>query len=388
MTHEIAVRNADPRVTRPNAERLARLIGLLSRYWVDPDMAADDMEDRRLAISKAYLVNHLGLVMFIESRVKEGLRPLQIHHLPKQDHRLVERAVALLTEHEVNKGVAAALQALTNQHPFPNGAVPEKPGWTRDDARVMGIKRKSRMGDGRSMKEVALEMISDHWVSVREWEKLTSSTRLPAIIEDLEKDGYEIAVEMRANEAGAKKPFAEYHYFADPGAHAAWKQEQARKEYVRAQAEAEAEERRTAAAAGAARQKVLDGAARRSRTGPRSLATTPHAGGSQFGGWVKGRGQPGQSGGAPKQQLFRAPSAPPVAVQGRLNELQRRVTPKVEVESPEGVPATELNLRFPHARSTDVVEHGGLRYLRRFHPGKEGDAVVRWETSWEPASQQ
>jgi hypothetical protein len=184
MTHQIATRNPTAKVTRPNAERLARLIGLLSRHWVDPDFAADDMEDRRLAISKSYLVNHLGLVMLIEERVKERLRRVQIHHLPHQDQATVNRAISLLTEHELKSGVAAALRALAQQHPFAGGDIPEKPGWTRAEAATLGIKYESRGGDGKSLKEACLALISEIWLSSREWDQRMHTTRLAAVIEE------------------------------------------------------------------------------------------------------------------------------------------------------------------------------------------------------------
>lgn len=389
MTHEIALRNPNARVTRPNAERLARLIGLMSRYWVDPDFAAEDMEDRRLAISKAYLVNHLGLVMFIEERVKEGLRPVQIHHLPRQDQSTVDHAISLLTEHELNSGVAAALRALAQHHPFSGGDIPQKPGWTRAEAAALGIKYQSRGGDGKSLKEACLELISEVWLSSREWDRRMHTTRLAAVIDDLKEEGYDISVEMRSNESGAKKPFAVYHYFTDAGERDAWKQEQALREFKRKQDEAAAAARVEADEKARRDQKVLDAAAR--RAGHRSLAKTPHSGGSQYGGWVK----PGfLNGGATvkpsaSRQLFKAPerpavpTRPPAEAMARLGSLQGRGPLKVEVDSAMHVPAAALNKAFPNARSKEVVQLGGMSYARRFRARKEGESVVAWETFWE-----
>jgi hypothetical protein len=101
----------------------------------------------------------------------------------------------------------------------------------------------------------------------------------------------------------------------------------------------------------------------------------------------KGGAQAPQAG-AQRQPLFRAPAAPPVrtmptaGTQGRIEALQRRTTPKLEVESEAGVPALELNSQFPQAGSKDVVELAGKRYVRRFRPAKEGEVITRWETSW------
>jgi hypothetical protein len=388
MTHVLATRNPDAKVTRPNARRLARLIGLMSRYWVDPDFAADDMEDRRLAISKSYLVNSLGLRMFIEERVKEGLRPVQIHHLPRQDAATVNQAIALLSEHEVKSGVAAALRGLAYQHPFAGGDIPVKPGWTREEARELGIKYNSRTGDGNSLMAACLEIISERWLSVREWDRMMKTTRLPAVIKDLRLAGYDISDEKRSNDSGSKRPYSVYRYFTDPGERENWKREQGDKERQRQKDESDAAARAQAEEKSRRDQKILDGAARRAGRG--AMAKTQHSGGSVYGGWVKQAGVAPQAAaaGSPRVGFFRAdvpstPTAPPAHVQGRLQDMQFRVTPKLEVPSEAGVPAEALNKLFPKARTKEVVEFEKGRYVRRFSPVKQGDAIVRWETRWE-----
>jgi hypothetical protein len=121
------------------------------------------------------------------------------------------------------------------------------------------------------------------------------------------------------------------------------------------------------------------------------LAKTPHSGGSQYGGWVK----PGflQGGATVKpsatRQLFKAPTQPaaptrpPAEAMARLGSLQGKGPPKVEVDSAPHVPASALNKAFPQARSKEVVQLGGLSYIRRFRARKEGETVVAWEASWE-----
>lgn len=394
MTHQIATRNPNAKVTRPSAKRLARLIGLMSRYWVDADFAADDMKDLRLAVSKAFLVNHLGLHMFIEERVKEGLRPIQIHHLPRQDPSTIEHAISLLTDHELKTGVGDELRALAHRHPFSGGDVPEKPGWTRAEATALGIQYQSRGGDGKTLKQACLELISEIWLSNREWGLRMRTTRLAAVIDELRADGYDISVELRVNESGSGMPYAVYHYFTDPDKRAAWKEEQAIKELQRTQEEAKAAALKEAEEKARRDQKVLDAAAR--RAGRKTLAKTPHSGGSQYGGWVK----PGSPQGgvtvkpSANRQLFKAPvqqaapTRPPAEAMARLGSLQGKGPPKIEVDSAPHIPAAALNKAFPNARSRDVVQLGGLSYTRRFRARKDGETVVAWEVSWELVQRQ
>ena|GEM_PF-5129974 len=390
MTHSTATRNIEARVARPNAQRLTRLVGLMSRYWVDPDLAAEGVEERRLAISKAYLVNHLGLVMLIEDRVKDGLRPVQIHHLPRQSPEVIRQALSLLTPHEVHAGLAAALKALTEMHPFAGGDVPGKPGWTREEAAALGIVATKRTADGQSLKMTCLAMISERWMSNREWEQATRSTRVAEFIRALREDGYDISKEDRPSDSGNKMPYTAYRYFVDPGERDAWKQEQAVKEYMKTRAQADEAARSEVAAKALRDKRILEAAGRRRGYG--ALASTPHSGGSKYGGWVRPAVPPAVARATPAvRQLFVAPaqpavpSRPPANAMARLGALQGHRPQRIEVDSAPAVPAAALNRAFPGAGSNEVVKLGGLDYIRKFRPRKDGEKVVAWETFWERA---
>jgi hypothetical protein len=396
MTHRIEKRNADAKIKRPNAERLTRLIGLLSRHWVDAAFVADDMNDDRLTISKGYLVNVLGLTMFVEQRLADGRRPIQIHHLPKQDRAVIELAIKLLTPNEHAHGVAVALRALVYQHPFSNGDLPPKLGYTREEADRLGMVKESVAGDGRSMKDVAFEMLTKEWLTVRDWSKFSKSSRLSYLVEEMNIDlakldpPRKIAREMKVNASGSKRPYASYHYCEDPAEHAAWAELMEERAAQQLQYEREAEDEKLDAEAKAkeARDaKILANVAKRSHLG----------GGSRYGGW-KGTPQtplsavdPAAADAAARKvvPLFRAadvvqvPRPVPANVAGRLQGLQTRVLPKTEIESAPDVPAEKLNIAFPQAGSREVVELDGRRYVRRYLPVKEGNTVREWQTRWE-----
>lgn len=370
VTHWIAKRKTDAKVTRPQAERLARLIGLMARHWVDPDLAADDMEDRRLAISKGYLVNTLGLLMYVERRVKEGRRPVQIHHLPRQEPRVVSDAVKLLSEHEKKSGVQYALWALVDKHPYPEGGLPDKPGWTHAEADAMGMRKEDRGDDGMNLRDTALAWMSERWVTSREWELAKRSTRLAALVEDLEELGYDICVEMRTDGGKGKRPYAAYRHFTDPAELEKWEQAHAERQRLKA----EREERNAAGAKARKSQKKLG-------LGAATIAQKP-----RFGGW--------SSGSTPNAG---AVTSPPAAVAQRLANLSGGQAARAsgsggtqrthDVSAP-GVPAAELNTRFPRARSKEVVEHQGARYERKFVPAERSERgeVLRWNASWVPVT--
>lgn len=66
----------------------------------------------------------------------------------------------------------------------------------------------------------------------------------------------------------------------------------------------------------------------------------------------------------------------------RLGALQGSRPQRIEVDSAPAVPAAALNRAFPGAGSNDVVKLGGLDYIRKFRPRKDGEKVVAWETFW------
>ena len=392
MTHSIAARNPEAKIIRPMATRLARLIDLMSHYWVDPELASKDIQERRLAISKAYLVNALGLTMLVESRYSEGLIERQIHHLPRQHPRVVEQAIGLLSEHELSNGVGAALRALAHAHPFPSGSLPPKPAHTLVDARVLGFTRagpEQRAG----YREEVLALISERWVSNREWAELHGSTRISEYIRQLRTDGLDISIEYRQNDNDSSQKYAYYRYFVDPGERAAWKAEQADRENMRARLEFEKVERQSREKGQrerASMQKRVD-----ARLAKRTGSLTGSTGSTtQYGKWVNAapeRQRPAAARAQPPALPTHrpvAPVAPPAAALARLGAVQaghagRSTAPVVEVASPQGVPAQDLNDRFPRAASRQVVELRGARYMRRFRPRKEGEKVTAWETLWE-----
>ncbi|MFK4705574.1 hypothetical protein ABIC83_002413 [Roseateles asaccharophilus] len=217
------------------ASRLPRLIELMSRRWVDPELASSDTKERRLAITKAYLVNCLGLTMLVDSRYTSNHIEKQIHHLPRQDAKAVEAAIQLLSELELQHGVAEALRALVDRHPFPDGGLPPKPDFSLEEARARGFKRSAG-----NLKQEAFALICAGWVSNKEWAAHSGSTRLAEYIRQLrEDDGYDVSVDYRQSDTDTKQKYAYYRFFPDAGERAAWEQEQATKEFMRTEALAE-----------------------------------------------------------------------------------------------------------------------------------------------------
>lgn len=439
MSHEVATRNIDAEVRRPPANRVARIIGMMSRYWVDPEMAADDTEDRRLAVHKAYLVNFLGLTMFIEKRYGEGRKPIHIHHLPLQDGSVVESAISLLNEQEVDAGIADELRALVNRHPFELGSWPKKPGWTHAEAIALGVQYEKR-GGGRTLQEVANEMIFAGWVTVRQFDKLTKTQRLPHYVDELNKvlakeHKGEVSVEYIETENGVR-PHASYHYFEDDGERAEWEAAAAEKERMKQKHIAEAEKKqadnelaRQEARARRAEEKRLREEANAHKTEEKRLREQQKFSAielsasrkmdaqrakveaavdkrrnaavnsvARFSGWKSGTPQarpgatPAAGTSAPRRffSVTNVPApvraAPPASVLDRLGTLQARTEsakPRVEVRSAAGVPADVLNERFPRAASKEVVVHDGCQYMRRFEPRRNNEGqVIEWLTSW------
>lgn len=373
MTHQIAKRNIAARVVRPMASRLARLIELMSRRWVDPELASSDTKERRLAITKAYLVNSLGLTMLVDSRYTSNHIEKQIHHLPKQDAKAVDLAIQFLSEHELQHGVADALRALVVNHPFPDGGIPPKPDFSLDEARASGFKRNSG-----NLKQEAFALICEGWVSNKEWTAHSGSTRLAEYIRQLrEDDGYDVSIEYRQSETDTTQKYGYYHFFQDAGERAAWAQEQATREFMRTEALAERSRLE-------AKQKLeLRVAARRQKAAGVSAAT------QRYSGWQK----PAQlqvAAPAKPMTLFKAPARPVVpippsaGVMDKIQALQQRLSKPEDISGP-NIPAAELNRLRPNAASRDVAEFDGKRYMRRFVPGeRKADKIVSWKAEWVP----
>ncbi|MEJ6003681.1 hypothetical protein [Paucibacter soli] len=376
MTHQIAKRNIEARVVRPMAIRLARLIELMSRYWVDPELASSDAKERRLAITKAYLVNALGLTMLVESRYTEDHGEKQIHHLPRQAPEVVAAGIEFLSEHEVQHGVADALRALVNRHPYADGGLPEKPDYTLEEARAKGLKRR-RGPEAVNRKQEAFKLICEGWVSNKEWAEQTGSTRLSEYIRQLkEDDKLDVSVDYRQSESDTNQKYAYYHFYENDGERAAWNEAQAIKEFMQNEALAKKAEE-------AARDRMATRvAARRARAGSLSGAT------QRYGGWQKPapgmQPQPGKP-----RTLFKAPETPvartppPAAAMNRLQSLQQRISPPEDISAP-GIPAAELNRLKPNAASREVVQLGDNRYSRRFTPGEKDSQgkVTSWKAEW------
>jgi hypothetical protein len=427
MTHEVATRNPKVQLNRAPATRLARQIGVLSRHWVDAEFAGMEMEisgekgmtDRRFAIVKSYLVNNLGLKMYIETRVNAKRHPLQFHHLPVQDAQSIADAIAMLTQFELDQGVGDAIRELGHQHhPYPRGEVPDKQEgtYTYAEADEMGL-----VYVDRNHEERALAWISEEWVTVAMWDRECreldghGDTRLPAHIEKLKDKGYAISTELIENSGPADRPIARYRYFTDEVLRAEWFEKHRVQEALKAKdaqclKDAKAQSKADAAADAylaierkhqAQQKKVADGAKRRAAN---SLTKKTLAGGSPYGGW-KGKGFGQAPAAAPlqrQQPIFKASrplvaTAPPAHLNDRIASIHSGYggptaesmaavaggkPPVIEVASAEGIPAAELNQQFPRAKSKDVVELAGERFVRRWLPTKVGEAVVRWNTSW------
>lgn len=383
MSHHQSLPNPEAKRRPVPPEKLKRGIELLSRYWVDNDMALSNLQETRFATHKAYLVNELGLLMLEEDRIKEGLRPLQIHHLPVQQERVVANAIAKLSEREIQEGVAGALKALVDKHPFQHGGLPKKPGWTRSEAKIIGIKAGGRDGDGRALWELVLEVISERWLSSHEWAVMKNSARLASDIEVLVSKGYEISVDMRVNSDTGRK-YAAYRYFTDPAERAAWEADQAQLEFYAKEKAAREEE---AAKAERIRKNVEAKVAKKAK----SLTSNS----VKYGGWNTLQ----QPAAMPKieRQFFTAPpplslvpKAPPANVQSRLAALAgagKGAALTVEVESQPGVPAEALNKAYPTAKSRDEVTFYGNVYRRRFRICEENGRRVAWHASWELVGQ-
>lgn len=198
--------------------------------------------------------------MYYERRVTEQRAPIQIHHLPRQDPLVVAAAIDLLSEFELDCGVADALRNLCYSHPFAQGDFPEKPGYTLAEASAAGFVRATRGEDGMSLEMCALKWISECWVTNRHWVERYASTRISEYKRKLEESGYDISVEYRTSDTDSKQTYAFYRYFVDPVERAAWNAEQqiklelsnaeeAERLADKAQAKADTLERQIAAAA-------------------------------------------------------------------------------------------------------------------------------------------
>lgn len=420
MTHEIAKRNPEVKLNRAPAARLGRQIGELSRHWVDADFAGAEMEesgegdlvDRRLAIVKSFLVNHLGLKMFLETRLNARRHKLQYHHLPVQDPKVIEEALALLTDHEKTEGVDVALrELLADKHPYADGTVPEKKWYSTAEADAMGLQYVPRNHEAEVMK-----MISDDWTTVAMYDRRCrdeeghGDTRLPAHVEKLLDKGVQISVEYIENSGPSKRPIARYRYFTDEGERLEWFE---RKRVQEALAAEDAERLRAAKDqakldAAAATYSAIERKNNERRKGiedraknraAKTLASSKMAGGSKFGGWANRGDSPSPAPASRQQSYFRAPAVQskptpaPAAALSRLDSLKqgygavqvatgKDTIPVVEVPSPSDVPAAELNRLFPRTGSKQVKVLEGVSYRRRFMPRKVDGAVVEWQTSW------
>ena len=413
MAHHIAERNIRANIVRPMAVRLAHVIDLLSREWADAILVAEVTKECRLAITKSYLVNALGLKMFIETRVTDGIVEMQIHHLPRQEPAVVEEAIAMLSEHELDNGVADALRSLCRAHPFAGGDFPAKPGYTLAEAHAAGFTRAKRGEEGESLELAALKWISECWVTNREWTERYASTRISQYISILGKRGYDISVEYRTSDADSIQNYASYRYFVDPVERAAWNAEQqwklelsdaeeAARVLAKAQDRADKTERRItataavdaarverrAAAADAKQAKIDAKAAAKLAKAKPSISIAPMVEAPMAVPAVTSPDRLIDS--LSRREYCVEPAHPRSAPIVLLPVLRAQPTtygtPKREIQSSRGIPAVDLNRIFPRAGSKAIVTHGGAQFIRRFRPVKQGGTVQAWETFWENAS--
>lgn len=406
MTHTISRRNTSAtKAYYPMAEKLPQLISAMRTSWIGAVEATILCNENRFTLDTRYLVNHLGLTLYIDKRVGKFGEPRQVHHLPVQDHQVIESAVAKLREVDLVHRVDHELWRLVHDHPFPFGdRVPDKPGYSKAEAEQLGIKKQNRGEDGETLKNEALAWITREWVSNAQWAAKTGSTRLADFVNQLIKDGYAISAEILGDAHG----HAIYHYFADADERAAWAADYARRksdEVTRKnelriilrneQRQRKAEEREIIVAERKAlkqaqlqRARDAKAAAKLASKAASKSASTGSLSGSkpQYGGWQTSSSTPAAAR-TGSTQLFRAEApetAPPP--QSALLKLAAMRPPKAD-GSASGVPADELNRRHPDAASGFVAEVGGARYQRRWRTvGFWPDGRPKWLGYWEPLS--
>lgn len=342
MTHFISPRNeAATKAFYPLAENVPKLVSAMRTSWVGAVEATILCNENRFTLVTRYLVNHLGLTLYIDQRVGERGEPLQVHHLPVQDYQVISDAVAKLREVDLVHGVDRELWRLACDHPFPFGdRVPDKPGYFKDEAKQLGVKRQKRGAGGTTLKQEALEWITRAWVSNAEWAKKTGSTRLADFVDQLEKDGYLISAEI----VGEAPGYAIYHYFEDPVQRAIWAEdyaqrkadEVARKNEARAKKQFEERQRKADERALVASQKRALKEAEKQKARDAKAAAKAAAKGSlsgskpQYGGWKPASPAPTVPP-AGRQQFFQkpTPSAPSRAALMRLQSLQGAGAPNM-----------------------------------------------------------
>lgn len=370
-------------------ERLQRFIELMMRGYVTNDVAYEDNGALRLQTFVDRIANDLGLKVMREMRYFEGGRPMMAYHLPKQDLDAVRGAVAQLSQFESNCG--PAIRQLHDSHPFADGGLPDMPGISSAENSLLPTARRGDGGEHLNATILKLLHQKDVWLTSRYVNDHYESTRLAHVVWDYRRKGYVIDDEDRPN-AGGKGVHSAYHIFTDQRERDAWLAEQVKKRYTQDEAKA------------IKAVKVSKGFTKSAKPAHKSLAATPHAGGSKFGGYVRtsvGQASAGQSTGqstghtaaqsSGHRQFFQptahqAPTKPPQGAMARLSNLQKaQVTPRFEVNSPAAVPARELNRAFPAAGSKAVFEMGGVHYIRKFRPRKHAETIVAWETYWDVA---
>lgn len=411
MSHYISPRNKDAKKAfYPKAWAVPILIDSLRASWIGSVESTIICNENRFTLVSRYLVNHLGLILYEDKRVGADYgERLQVHHLPVQDHRVVADAVAKLREADLAHGVDRALWRLVDDHPYPFGdRVPEKPGYSIEDARRLDIKQTNRGPGGITLKQYALEWISKEWVTNSMWAKETRSTRLADFVDQLEKDGYVINAEIEGEAPG----WATYRYYADPNdrAERAAAYERRKNDEARFKAQLKLEERQRKAQEratlkeaerkrraeekekAAAEKRTLKLAAKQTER-TRKAAETPASGkgslsasSTRYGGWQTKSSVPlvAAQGSRPIFQGTEPPkpTRPAQATLQKLQELQPAASTKPDISAPD-IPAAELNRLHPDVDTGFVAEIDGARYMRRWHKsGVKPDGRPLWAGSW------
>lgn len=119
------------------------LIGMMSRRWVTPAQARQDIGCIRLA-ARVYDIKGMGLEVRGQMRVVDG-EPMKAYFIPRQTAERVRQAVGDLSE--ADQLFAGPISSLASQHPWgddepplPGVAVADAPGAARARRSSSGTK--------------------------------------------------------------------------------------------------------------------------------------------------------------------------------------------------------------------------------------------------------
>lgn len=347
-------------------EQFQKLVEMMSRDFVTPDIAFKEVAALRLATFADEMANEMGLHLVKEMRYFEGGRPMMAYHLPQQGPDVFKRAAINLPASM--RRAASALYELARCHPRADGSLPDLPGMSLEDRGT--VKRIARGDEGKTLKQTVLDLLMqpDYWVTAQHIQERYDSTRLAAIVEVLQrKDGYSIQKEIRPN-VGSKGTHGAYHIFTDKEAERLYLAGRAEMDRMKALADEQALDR------------------------VESVKHMPTlAGGSKFGRWVQPQAapQPGTSRSLfgrtkPAPAPTPAPRTGSLFGQGSAPQGQSGAAPASFRGSDAGIPAARLDAANPKVQNNEIVQLDGVAYRRKFRAASKDAAgkVTKWEPYW------